>query len=138
MSRPEAGSIDGSRPCSPGRGRCLYKRSYGALVAFLIGDDNGDLGWDGQPLRPCRLDFYCDHGAQVPLWIMGSGMAIADSLPVTDDLRQDLLAFQRRWEAGEDDFEVGRAEYDGTGRALVDRVRSELGPGWSITSPWDE
>ncbi len=115
----------------------VFFRSYREQVRFFISDDNENLGWDGQPLTPCRLDFYCDHGAEVPLWIEGSGMAYAGSLPVGPLLRSDLRAFQVRWAEGGEDFDVGQPDYEREGRALVGRVREELPPPWLITSPWD-
>lgn len=88
-------------------------------------------------LAPCWLDFYCDWGAEVPLWIDGSGMAYAQSVPVSEVLRRDLVAYQARFEDGfgEDDDAPYPDGFLAAGRELLERVRAELpSPPWRITS----
>ncbi|MGN6608634.1 MAG: hypothetical protein ACTHMS_16690 [Jatrophihabitans sp.] len=88
-------------------------------------------------LTPCWLDFYCDWGADIPLWINGSAMAHADTVPVSADLLRDLMRFQEWFvEAVDIGDEDGPEGFDDLGRALLARVRNELPPPWRTTSSW--
>src|SRR3954449_11480604 len=80
-----------------------YRRSVRSFEV-VDGDDREEEP-DSEPLDPCRLDFYCDYGAEIPLWINGTGMARARRVPVTAGLVADLMAFQALFEDGfgEDD-----------------------------------
>ena len=99
-----------------------------------------------------HLDFFPDDVAD-PLWDPDNPacMVSLDSLPLREDTRQALRAWSRRWailvdrtivaravEAGMsdrapdpvscDDWELAERE----GRGLFERVKAELGPGWTV------
>jgi hypothetical protein len=99
-------------------------------------DSQENPGWRGRLLAPCWLDFYCDPGAEVPLWIEGSGMAYAQSVPVSATLRRDLLNYQSWFESLPLDEEALPEKFLQAGRDLLTRVRDELPPPWRITGTW--
>ena len=102
-----------------------------------------------------RLTFYPDDAAD-PLWDADSPECHVslDSLELRDDTRQAIRSWCRRWAILTDRTVWARAIEDGMadgtpnpvsrnewdiaereGRELFERIRSELGPDWSVE--WD-
>lgn len=98
-------------------------------------------------LPPRRIKMMWDHGA-FPLWSVdrfaASGSPLRDRLPISETLRQDLQAWSDEWTAT-----VWRAggpavpgwqppsfavvdDWDARGRALLGRLRAELGLGFVV------
>lgn len=93
------------------------------------------------------LRFMWDYGVVVPLWESGAGLLPEDrgwlrrALGLGDPLIDDL----RAWGEAMDMLDVtpamrteqAHAELDRRARALVERLREELGPEFTVTyKPW--
>ena len=99
-----------------------------------------------------HLDFFPDDVAD-PLWDADhpAWMVPLDSLPLRKDTRQALRAWSRRWAVGVDRtiwagaVEAGMSDRasdpvscdewelaEREGRGLFERVKAELGPGWTV------
>ncbi|WP_380162731.1 hypothetical protein [Kineococcus sp. R86509] len=91
--------------------------------------------------QPVTLTFKADFGAD-PLWRQSAegqkGMVRLDRLPLSEDLKDDVRAWARRHDELMDPPNPVRGtdtELDAwvvTGRALVTRLRAELGPGFDV------
>ena len=90
---------------------------------------------------PHDLAFYLDYGAEIPIWL-GSGMLPAAWLPVSDELRRQLVAYQLAYEnLGYDDpwplaflkeghrlIAASNAELEPKGHRVIGRFEFERGP----------
>ena len=113
------------------------------MFRLRITDGSPDPDGERVPRHPLPRDlaFYLDYGADIPIWI-GSGMLPASWLPVSDELRGQLAAYQLAYEnLGYDDpwppdfvdegyrlIAASNAELEPKGHRVVGRFEFEGGP----------
>jgi hypothetical protein len=92
-----------------------------------------------------RVRFFFDWGAGTALWADGAGAVDLAGVPVSDRLRQELgdLAAEYdtalNWDYPPDPGpwrEARCAAFNARVRAVLERLRAELGPAWAVVDEY--
>lgn len=77
------------------------------------------------------VHFYLELGGGGPLWVRGEGWD-PHMFGVSRGLARDLRVFATRWAAFTEEQVTPSAERESAAQTLVERLRHELPPGWSV------
>ena len=93
-----------------------------------------------EPVKGSRIRLMCDYGGGIPVWDEEGGLPedpayLARELGLSRELVADLMAWSREWDIRGPDRESRQAQrdrHDEVGRRLLDRVRGEILPGFTV------